>query len=437
MQQVVRFEILKPVDNDWKILGRVFRELQYESRLVLNKTIQYNWEFSNCVIGFKEKFGIAPKISDISKYKDGKRGLEGYIYDKLKDIYTKNYSKNLGCLISKATSQWYAIKNDVYKGEKIPPEYKKSNTPIIVDKQAMTLFKENNLYYAKVALVSTNHIKEYGLNSCKFTILLNTKNNGNKVILDKVINGEFDYSQSQIIEKNKKWFLYLSYKIKEKTLPDDYNRVMGIDLGKNKAVVIAVHGTEIRDYILGGEIIDYKKKMYNMVWHRQKQSRYCGEGRIGHGRKTRLKDVYNIKEKIANFSDLTNHKYSKYIVELAKRHKCGIIQMEDLSGLSTDNKFLKQYPIYDLQQKIIYKAEREGIKVVKIKPHFTSQMCSNCHYISTQNRPKDDRGWEYFKCVNCGLEIDADLNAARNIANPQIELIIEEQLKIQEIDDKI
>jgi len=63
-------------------------------------------------------------------------------------------------------------------------------------------------------------------------------------------------------------------------------------------------------------------------------------------------------------------------------------------------------------------------------------MCSNCHFISEENRPKDERGWEYFKCVNCGLEIDADLNAARNIANPQIENIIKEQLKIQGIKNK-
>ncbi|NLS86403.1 MAG: IS200/IS605 family element transposase accessory protein TnpB [Ruminococcaceae bacterium] len=435
MQQVVRFEIIKPIDNDWKVLGKVLRDLQYESRQVLNKTIQYNWEFSNCAIGFKEKFGINPKISDISKYK-GSHALQNYIYNELKNVYTKISTSNLTCLIEKATSQWKTFQKDVYKGERNPPEYKKSNTPIIIHKQCINILKENGKYYADIALVSKKHLEEYKLNSCRFTLLLNTKNNGNKAILDMILNGELDYSQSQIIEKNKKWFLYLSYKVAEKVLPDDYNRIMGIDLGVNKAVVIAIHGTEIRDYIPGGEIIAYKNKMYNMVWHRQKQARYCGEGRIGHGRKTRLKNIYKIKEKIANFSDLTNHRYSKYIVELAKKHKCGVIQMEDLSGLSTNNKFLKKYPIYDLQQKIIYKAEREGIKVVKIKPNYTSQMCSNCHFISEENRPKDERGWEYFKCVNCGLEIDADLNAARNMANSQIENIIKEQLKIQGIKNK-
>src|SRR5690606_27225078 len=98
MQQVVRFEIIKPIDNDWKVLGKVLRDLQYESRQVLNKTIQYNWEFSNCAIGFKEKFGINPKISDISKYK-GSHALQNYIYNELKNVYTKISTKSLTCLI--------------------------------------------------------------------------------------------------------------------------------------------------------------------------------------------------------------------------------------------------------------------------------------------------------------------------------------------------
>ena len=141
MQQVVRFEIIRPVDNDWKVLDKVLRDLQYESRQVLNKTIQYNWEFSNCAIDFKEKFGIKPKISDISKYK-GSHALQNYIYNELKNIYTKISTSNLTCLIEKATSQWKTFEKDVYKGERNPPEYKKSNTPIIIHKQCINILYE-------------------------------------------------------------------------------------------------------------------------------------------------------------------------------------------------------------------------------------------------------------------------------------------------------
>ena len=38
---------------------------------------------------------------------------------------------------------------------------------------------------------------------------------------------------------------------------------------------------------------------------------------------------------------------------------------------------------------------------------------SCCHYIDKENR----KSQEYFKCLNCGYEINADLNASINIKN--------------------
>ena len=62
---------------------------------------------------------------------------------------------------------------------------------------------------------------------------------------------------------------------------------------------------------------------------------------------------------------------------------------------------------------------------MKINPKFTSQRCSKCGYISKENR-KTQAG---FKCKNCGFEENADLNAARNIAIPKIDSIIQESLR--------
>lgn len=42
--------------------------------------------------------------------------------------------------------------------------------------------------------------------------------------------------------------------------------------------------------------------------------------------------------------------------------------------------------------------------------------CSHCGTVSKENRPKGDKGAEYFKCVNCGYHVNADFNAARNIS---------------------
>ena len=52
-----------------------------------------------------------------------------------------------------------------------------------------------------------------------------------------------------------------------------------------------------------------------------------------------------------------------------------------------------------------------GKSVVTIDPRYTSQKCSVCGHIQKGNRKGHS-----FKCVKCGFQIHADLNAARNIA---------------------
>lgn len=59
---------------------------------------------------------------------------------------------------------------------------------------------------------------------------------------------------------------------------------------------------------------------------------------------------------------------------------------------------------------LTYKAENIGKRVVQVNPSYTSQKCSKCGHIDRNNR----KGLR-FKCKQCGFELNADLNAARNI----------------------
>lgn len=51
-------------------------------------------------------------------------------------------------------------------------------------------------------------------------------------------------------------------------------------------------------------------------------------------------------------------------------------------------------------------------RVEKIKPAFTSQICSSCGHHDAESRESQAR----FRCRACGLAINADVNAAMNIA---------------------
>jgi putative transposase len=59
-----------------------------------------------------------------------------------------------------------------------------------------------------------------------------------------------------------------------------------------------------------------------------------------------------------------------------------------------------------------YKAERAGVQLIEVDPKYSSQDCSCCGV-------RVPKGLEErcHDCPHCGLSIDRDLNAARNILN--------------------
>jgi putative transposase len=57
------------------------------------------------------------------------------------------------------------------------------------------------------------------------------------------------------------------------------------------------------------------------------------------------------------------------------------------------------------------KAESAGRKVIAVDPRHTSQRCAECGHIAVENRVTQAE----FRCLACGHQAHADVNAARNI----------------------
>jgi putative transposase len=66
---------------------------------------------------------------------------------------------------------------------------------------------------------------------------------------------------------------------------------------------------------------------------------------------------------------------------------------------------------YQIEQMLAYKLEWAGGHLEKVPAAYTSQTCSACGTIDKGSRESQAR----FSCRHCGHEINADLNAARNI----------------------
>jgi IS605 OrfB family transposase len=111
----------------------------------------------------------------------------------------------------------------------------------------------------------------------------------------------------------------------------------------------------------------------------------------------------------------------------AIKNKAGVIKLEDLSGFGKDdfnnilsdkyNFVLRHWGYYRLQSMIKYKAEAQGIKVVFVDPHYTSQTCSRCENLEPGQRISQSE----FKCKKCGFTAHADYNSALIISRkPEI-----------------
>ena len=57
------------------------------------------------------------------------------------------------------------------------------------------------------------------------------------------------------------------------------------------------------------------------------------------------------------------------------------------------------------------KMDANGGRLVVVPAAYTSQICHKCGHVAKENRDSQ----AVFRCVKCGYEANADVNAAENI----------------------
>ncbi len=95
------------------------------------------------------------------------------------------------------------------------------------------------------------------------------------------------------------------------------------------------------------------------------------------------------------------------------------IALEDLKGFSGQQTVRKsqkerfgKWAFDQLRRFITYKAKLDGVPVVTVNSRNTSRTCSACGHCDQANRKSQAR----FSCQKCDHTMNADLNAALNIA---------------------
>lgn len=416
-----KIPIVKPISTDWNTFGKVAGDLTHNLIKIMNDTITMQYVHIQKKFKYKEETGKTFKDKD----------HYGVTFTTVINRTLKGRYENLdlpgdlvGMAIREALDSFKTHSKEMLKGNLTF----RRDQPIPVRHRSLKL---NEDYTINLPFMTNDLAETYGFkgrSKQSFEVQLGTKGNA-KIILDRILNGEYIACDSAVQRNNKgKWFLLLSYKqpVKENIL--DSETIVGIDLGIAKAAYLAVNNSKKNTFIDGGEVTTYGRKIKARRKSLQNQLRVCSDNRRGRGKRTLLKPLEILSEKESNFRNTTNHRYSKYIVDWSVKQGAGTIQMEDLSGINKENNFLSNWDYYDLQQKIKYKAEKEGIEVIFVNPEYTSQRCNHCGNIHRDNRSHDNQS--IFKCITCGHKTNADLNAARNIALEGIEEIVQEQMKI-------
>lgn len=409
--------------EDYHCLNKELWEIQRQIREICNFTLQELYHFD-----YLDRIHYQETEEHLSVLEQtGYKRIDGYIYDRLKHRYSNMSTSFLNDAIQKAWKKYKDVKIPVLKGEMSIPSYR-SDQPIPVNKKKISFLRtpEEGMTVSITAF-SQKYQKETGYGNLRFQV--RAYDGTQKSILERVESGEYAYGQCQLKFEKKSWYLYLTYVMPQKLQEDlDYNKILGVDMGCAYAVYASSQGHYGSFYIRGNDVAEYADRLERLIRDRQERARFSGEGRCGHGTKTRVAPIYHSKDKLANFRDTKNHQYSKELVDYAVNNGYGVIQMEDLTGIKKSTEFpkkLQHWTYYDLQTKIKYKAEEYGIEVRLVSPGYTSQRCSNCGHIDRNNRLTQER----FRCTACGFEANADHNASLNISLPNIEKIIAEARK--------
>lgn len=204
--------------------------------------------------------------------------------------------------------------------------------------------------------------------------------------------------EADLVTKKGKFYLFQTVEVPEDVMKD-VEEFIGVDFGITDIATLS-DGTSFGSENLN-KIRDNRFKVRKSV--QKKGTR---------GSKKLLK---RLKGRERRFATITNHTIAKQVVEKAKSLNKGIA-IEDLTHIRERTKVRKaqrrrhhSWAFGQLRSFLEYKAKLAGIPLVVVNPKYTSKTCNVCKMIG-------NRSGKHFNCPNCGNIADADINAAKNIA---------------------
>lgn len=206
-----------------------------------------------------------------------------------------------------------------------------------------------------------------------------------------------DFASCQIKQEANKWYVCITCK-KEKKPKRPTALAVGVDLNSKNYVLS--DGSVFTNPKFLAESQGKIKRLQRQLARKQKGSK--------NRNKCQLK-LRKVNQSVVNKRLDYFHKLSKTLVD-----SYDLICLEDLDVKQIQKKYgkvVQDNGFSMLRQFCLYKSELYGSTTVIINRYYpSSQTCSECN--SIQKMPLHVRN---YNCVNCGMSLDRDLNAAINI----------------------
>lgn len=320
-----------------------------------------------------------------------------------------------------------AMKKGLEYGRISLPTYRDKN-PLLVHRDYLRLLAtnphlKNGIYHNYKTIDEFNeHLYKNDFemfikfaNNITFKIIFGNSHKSKELrsVFKNIVEEIYDVQSSTIGIDGKSIILNLSIKIPKKKIKLKENVVVGIDLGIAIPVVCALNVNDcIRLSV--GSANDFLRVRTKIQAQRRRLMKELKNIKGGHGRKKKMAAIERFDKYESNWVRSYNHMVSRRVVDFAIKNQAKYINMECLDNFAESGHtyILRNWSYYQLQQDIIYKANIAGIEVRKVNPYRTSQICSCCGHWEDGQR-KDQA---HFICGFCGAKLNADFNAARNIA---------------------
>jgi len=213
--------------------------------------------------------------------------------------------------------------------------------------------------------------------------------------------------QVSITREGKRWYLCISLEIPDEK-PSCGKGEVGVDVGLNKFAALSDGETMGDSRMLERNLRVLRIANRSLARKTNKQSnrrRKCRE---------RLASIHR---KVRNSRRDMHNKTAKVLVDQFET-----IGVEDLNvaGMMRNRSQARRIGDAGWSQFMTVldaTATRRGAEVVAVPPHYTSQDCSGCG--ARVPKPLSERT---HKCPKCGLVMDRDVNAAKNILARAIEI---------------